>query len=462
MNIDEIKAVTDENGKKYEIEKLLGEGGQGAVFEARGGKQAIKLIRGRSPVLRDQLRTKLQEVRRLPIEDLPIAKPLQMLAKPHVGYVMELYTGMQPLSKLIFPGKKKNPLEFYIQNGGLKRRLELLAKVAGTLSKMHSKSLIYGDPSPNNIFISIDPLHTEIRLIDSDNIQLKTSRGLGSVYTPRYGAPELVSGKTPANTLSDIYAFAVIVFEMLTYIHPLLGDKILDGAPELEEKAFRGEYPWVEHSSNNTNTTERGLERENVLSPGLMGLCRKTFENGLLDSNKRPGISKWVDALYSALDNTLTCPSCKGSYFRNNKECPWCSDAGGRHFRPDYILCKIGRWEPDSPSKKINFLPNGGKPSGTITVQNNIPVNITKRNSIIDRSKEMHDSVVKIILDKTRKSLKIRAAEGHKVWISDQSGLKYETVRDDWAPINGRNILHFGPQNRSHRFAYFENPMKVK
>ena len=91
MNLDEIKAVTDENGKKYEIEKLLGEGGQGAVFEAKGGKQAIKLIRGRSPVFRDQLRTKLQEVRRLPIEDLPIAKPLQMLSKPHVGYVMELY-----------------------------------------------------------------------------------------------------------------------------------------------------------------------------------------------------------------------------------------------------------------------------------------------------------------------------------------------------------------------------------
>ena len=78
MNIDELKAVKDENGKIYEIEKLLGEGGQGVVFEAKGGKQAIKLIRGKSPIYREQLRTKLQEVRRLPIEDLPIAKPLQI------------------------------------------------------------------------------------------------------------------------------------------------------------------------------------------------------------------------------------------------------------------------------------------------------------------------------------------------------------------------------------------------
>ena len=462
MNIDELKAVKDENGKIYEIKKLLGVGGQGVVFEAKGGKQAIKLIRRKSPIYREQLRTKLQEVRRLPIEDLPIAKPLQMLSKPRIGYLMELYTGMQPLSKLIFPGKKINPLLFYIQTGGLKRRLEILAKVAGTLLKMHSRSLIYGDPSPNNIFISEDPKFSEIRLIDSDNIQYNTSRNLSTVYTQRYGAPEIVMGKSPANTLTDIYAFAVIVFETLTYIHPLLGDDILDGEPEIEDKAFKGGCPWVEHSSIKTNTTTRGLERENVLSPGLLNLCRNTFEEGLLNPAKRPGMSKWVDNLYSALDNTLTCSSCNGSFYRNKKECPWCSDANDRHYCPDHILCRIGRWEPDSPSKKINFIPNGGKPSGTITLQNRNSVLITKRNTIIDRSKDMHDLVVEVLFDKVNKSLKIKAAEGHKVWTSDSEGANYNTVRNEWVQINPYDILHFGPKSRSHRFAYFKNPKKVK
>ena len=462
MNIDELKAVKDINGKIYEIEKLLGEGGQGVVFEAKGGKQAIKLIRGKSTINREQLRNKLQEVRRLPIEDLPIAKPLQMLSKPGVGYIMELYTGMQPLSKLIFPGKKINPLLFYIQSGGLKRRLKILAKVADTLLKMHSRSLIYGDPSPNNIFISEDPKFSELRLIDSDNIHYKTSINMSSIYTPRYGAPEIVKGKSSANTFSDIYAFAVIVFETLTYIHPLLGDDILDGEPDLEDKAFKGDYPWVEHSSINTNTTVRGLERENVLSPGLFNLCRITFEEGLLNSSKRPGMSKWVDTLYSALDNTLTCTSCNGSFYRNKKECPWCSDANDKHDSPDHILIMIGRWEPDSPTKKINFIPNGGKPSGTITLQNKKPALITKRITIIDRGKEMHDPVVEVLFDNMNKTLKIKAIEGHKVWISDNKGGSFNTVRNEWVKINPFDILHFGPNSRPHRFAYFQNPKKVK
>jgi len=462
MNLDEIKAVKDENGKIYEVKKRIGEGGQGIVFEVKGGKQAIKLIRSSSSICREQLRTKLQGVRRLEIEDLPIAKPLQMLAKPNVGYVMELYTGMQPLSKLIFPGKKINPLLFYIQTGGLKRRLEVLSKVAGAFLKMHGRSLIYGDPSPNNIFISEDPDFSEIRLIDSDNIQFNTSRESSSVYTPRYGAPELVLGKTPANTLTDIYAFAVIVFETLTYIHPLLGDQILDGEPEKEEEAFKGGYPWIDHSTDRTNGTIRGLERDNTLSPELMKLCSETFEDGLLIPEKRPGISKWVDKLYSALDNTLSCPSCNGSFYRNKKECPWCSDENDRQYSPAHVLGKIGRWEPESPSKKVNFTPDGGKPYGSITLQDEIPASITKRNTIIDRSSEMHESVLEILFYKVKKTLLIRATEGHKVWISDDKGTTFETVRNDWVKINPFSILHFGHKSKSHRFLYFQNPEKKK
>jgi eukaryotic-like serine/threonine-protein kinase len=35
------------------------------------------------------------------LRELAIAQPLEMLQPPHLGYVMELITGMVPLSKLI-------------------------------------------------------------------------------------------------------------------------------------------------------------------------------------------------------------------------------------------------------------------------------------------------------------------------------------------------------------------------
>ena len=47
----------------------------------------------------------------------------------------------------------------------------------------------------------------------------------------------LVLGKSGVNTLTDAHAFAVIAFQTLCLIHPLMGDLVLDGEPELEEKA---------------------------------------------------------------------------------------------------------------------------------------------------------------------------------------------------------------------------------
>lgn len=40
------------------------------------------------------------------IQQLPIAMPLEMLQPPHVGYVMELLTGMIPISKLTYLPQK--------------------------------------------------------------------------------------------------------------------------------------------------------------------------------------------------------------------------------------------------------------------------------------------------------------------------------------------------------------------
>jgi eukaryotic-like serine/threonine-protein kinase len=467
---DNIQTVADVNGTIYELEVLAGgEGGQGVVYLVRGGKLAVKLLKNTSSENRESLRVKLEEVRRLPLEDLLLAKPLQMLAKPRVGYVMELFTEMESLSKLIFPGKNKNPLEYYIQTGGLKRRLRILAKVADTLSKMHSRSLVYGDPSPNNIFISEDPKYSEIRLIDADNICYTTQRGQQVVYTPRYGAPEVVLGKSTVNTLTDTYAFAVILFEALTFIHPLLGDHIIDGSPDLEEKAFQGQYPWIEDTQDTSNKTIRGLERENVLSPGLMQLCKETFGEGLLEPTKRPGIQKWVDALFSAYDNTISCPSCLGTYYRDKRECPWCSDADDPQPIPYHILCLIGRWEPDSVSNKLIKKPVMIKSeatqqpgaAGTLTLQVNQSIVVTKRIADIDRSNEMHEPKVKIMLKESEGNhfIKVRAALGHKVWVSDQDGEGFEVIREEWVKIKYSQILHFGPQTRPHRIIYFGSGM---
>ena len=99
------RQVTDLNGARHVLTRQLGRGGQGAVFEVKGGRLAAKIIFASSPSRREQLRNQLTAVKRLPLADLEIARPLEMLREPVLGYLMELLTGMQPLSALCNPPK---------------------------------------------------------------------------------------------------------------------------------------------------------------------------------------------------------------------------------------------------------------------------------------------------------------------------------------------------------------------
>ncbi|MCP4696901.1 MAG: serine/threonine protein kinase [Gammaproteobacteria bacterium] len=330
--------VRDEHQREYKLGQLLGRGGQGQVFRVRDDKRlAVKLLNDKnSPRRRDKLRNQLTSVKRMPLQDMHIARPAAMLAEPHLGYVMELLTGMTPIKTLMTPPQQKSIAEWYLQNGGLRRRLRLLAKAANLLAQIHGKGLVYGDPSPGNIFVSEDAAFREVWLIDPDNLRYQSSPSDEAVYTPEYGAPELVRGRSGVNTLSDAHAFAVIAFKTLALVHPLLGDYVNNGEPELEEQAFCGELPWVDHRENDLNRASVGIPREMALSPRLQDLARRTFEEGLNDPQKRPGLMEWTEKLAAAADMTLHCPDCGGAYYCKSLECTWCD-----HPRPGFAILRM-------------------------------------------------------------------------------------------------------------------------
>ena len=95
-----IPQVTDIKGVCYELGCKLGRGGQGTVYEIKGGRLAAKIMSKISPVKPETLRDQLIFVKRLALNDLALARPLEMLREPHLGYVMELLTEMKPINTL--------------------------------------------------------------------------------------------------------------------------------------------------------------------------------------------------------------------------------------------------------------------------------------------------------------------------------------------------------------------------
>lgn len=333
-----IEQVVDESGAVHTLSKKIGTGGQGEVWLAEGGRRIVKLLKARFDA--EALRRQFAFVRRLDLGGLHVARPIAVLKPPHVGYVAEFLGDMMPI-KVLMEAPDSDLLHWHINTGGLRRRLRLLAHAGEALLGLHARGVVYADVSHKNVFVS-EPVHaTEAWLIDLDNLS-HASDPQNVIYTPGYGAPEVVAGSAGCTSLSDAWAFAVLVWNTLTLTHPFIGDLVNDGEPELEEEAFAGLLPWTGHSADDRNRCSTGLPAELVLASKLMELARKTFEEGITDRKRRTSVSDWVDRLHATADQTVTCPGCSGGYLVTELVCPWCDEP-----RPPVAPVRIARWQPD-------------------------------------------------------------------------------------------------------------------
>lgn len=332
------KTVIDENGAVHHLTHCLGEGGQGRVWLTRGERRVVKVFPER--IHRETLKGQLAFVKRLDLRDLDVARPLALLRAPDIGYVAEFLADMVPIRTLIRPKAGESLLQWYIATGGIRRRLRLLAHAGEALAGLHARGLVYADVSPANVFVSAPMEAVEAWLIDLDNLRYE-GEVERAVYTPGYGAPEIMGGQNFATPMSDAWSFAVLAFQTLTLTHPLLGDWVNDGEPELEDEALAGRLPWIEHSSDSRNRSTMGLPREWSFSGKLMDLARETFEKGIDEPDRRPSVSKWVERLHVAADRTVRCKNCRGTFLVNAKACVFCDSP-----KPRVATIRIKRWEP--------------------------------------------------------------------------------------------------------------------
>ena len=350
--------VVDEKGTQYRLGRLLGRGGQGAVHEVEGGRYAVKTVSTPSKRERDALRHRLEYVRRLDLADLPIARPRTMLRQP-TGYVMDLVDGVVPLADLVRPPRGTPPeelLPWHVSVGGLRKRLGALAHLADTLAQLGGRALVYGDLSPANVLVSAFASRFETWLIDPDNLCHASRPGAPTVYTPRYGAPELVRGEVPPSPPTDAHAFAVLAFEVLTCAHPLVGDAVAEAEPDVEAAALRGEWPYVHHPIDDRNRRSTGLPLSGVTTKALRELFASAFVDGLCDPAKRPAPERWRDALYEALDLTVLEPDSGATTIPgNDRRCFWTDRTLG-----PLAFGTFQRWVPhppdsgdDHPAKRI-------------------------------------------------------------------------------------------------------------
>ena len=257
---------------------------------------------------------------------------------------MELHSAKVPIQTLLqSPKSAESMMDWYFKTGGLRRRLYLLAGTAEMLSKLQNRGKPYVLPMPDNILVSRHLDDCEVWQNDAKGICLASSlESLG--YIARYAPPEVVLQKGVLNSLSAAYAFAVIAFEILALVHPLLGDYVRKGDEGLEEKAFAGLLPWIDDAEDSSNRASDGISRDIVLSSRLQADFAQVFGPGLSNQDMRPGLVSWAEHLRQASNQIISCPVCSGHYHPSHGACPW-PECGA--LRPSFILVTIHLWDPN-------------------------------------------------------------------------------------------------------------------
>ena len=204
-------------GTRYRVIRLIGVGGMGSVYEVEHielGKRFVLKALLRELARREDLAARLRNEWRA----------LARLQHANIVNVTDAGTSDGGVPFYVMERLDGDTLAAHLKQ---KRRLHVLeavaiaASVLDALSAAHDIGIIHRDVKPANIFLVSGG---GVKLLDfgvakiADASSVVTARGL-AVGTPRYMSPEQARGER-VDGRSDIYASALILFEMIAGVGP--------------------------------------------------------------------------------------------------------------------------------------------------------------------------------------------------------------------------------------------------
>ena len=212
---------------RFRIERKLGEGGMGTVYKAEHVKMnrpcAIKILNASALTDPEALPRFTREAQMSSRIDHPHAVTIYDYGESEEGLVylaMEFVEGETLTDVLAREGKFS-----------LERAAKVARRIGDALDAAHALSIVHRDLKPDNIMLARKGTDTDwVKVLDfgiakmaedKDKRNDLTQAGL-IIGTPYYMSPEQVAGDK-LDPRSDVYSFALIVYEMLAGELPFEG-----------------------------------------------------------------------------------------------------------------------------------------------------------------------------------------------------------------------------------------------
>jgi Tol biopolymer transport system component len=300
----------------YEITGPLGEGGMGVVYRATDSKLKREVA---IKVLPEALAADADRLARFERE----AQVLAQLQHPNIAsiYGLEESSGVRALVMELVPGED---LSERLKRGRLPldETLAVARQIAEALEEAHEKGIVHRDLKPANVKLTpdgkvkvldfglakaMDPsgsgasasdLGRSPTMLDSPTLTATPGTQMGVILgTAGYMAPEQARGR-PVDRRADIWAFGVLLYEMLTGRRLFAGETVSDTLAAV----LRQEVDWSllpkDLAASDRRLLERCLERDPKRRLRDIGEARLALEGPAREtvsatSAQGPARSRW-------------------------------------------------------------------------------------------------------------------------------------------------------------------------
>jgi eukaryotic-like serine/threonine-protein kinase len=308
----------------FRIERVLGEGGMGFVYEAThevlNRRTAIKMLRpelSNQPQIVTRFLNEAKAVNLINHQNIVNVYDYGDSQDGSVYFVMEFLDG-ETLDDLM---RKRRPMQ-------LPLLLHLFGQISKALAAAHSKQIVHRDLKPANVFvIAREDNPFFVKLLDFGIAQL---RGAGAVQgltvmgtvmgTPQYMSPEQVTGGA-VDARSDVWAMGVMLYRAATGEAPYKGEEFADLAGKILHTVPRPAGELVQMpaalSALIMSCLERGVEyRCPSIVELIAGLERAKREAGLDDDSILNAVFADAGAMFESRPgsrSSATSPNAPGS-----------------------------------------------------------------------------------------------------------------------------------------------------
>ena len=224
LNHDPLVGAT--LGGLYHVERLIGVGGMGRVYEAThthlGKAYAVKVLpesRADKPDATERFLREARSATKIEHEHIVKIVNCDSDEEHRLFIVMELLQGENLADRL---DRGALPVE---------EAIEIARQTGEALQAAHDAGIVHRDLKPENIFITQKNGRNFVKVLDFGISKIKNPEHGDPkltatdqiVGTPLYISPELARGLAVVDHRTDVYALGVILYEMLTGTPPFTG-----------------------------------------------------------------------------------------------------------------------------------------------------------------------------------------------------------------------------------------------